>query len=207
MLKKILLLILPICFFANELSASTLNQLKLDTENPTLSEPFKTINYTLYSTSFVPDKLGRTEPYSIRPMKNGIELSKYTVISYMPPPHTIAPYEPGYVVITINAEQNNNENVAKWAAFQQKKIFGFDDYIELTAYATHGGTSIDKEPQKLNYAFIGKITMTIEDRYSLHRKLVYTCSNIIFGQGHSGAQYNWWIYTNLKNQSNSSNSS
>jgi hypothetical protein len=188
--KVFLLLILPIFTFADDLSKDVFNELNLYTDRPYRTEPDKSIFYELNTTSYVPDKFGHTEAYFISPINNWKSLETHSVPSYYRLSHTPTQSSPGYVVITVNAPRNNNENVAKWASAQQTAILGCDvNNTNCKVYATHSTKSTDTEPKKLNYAFIGKITL----KYNK----IYICKNVIVGQGHSGAYNNWWIYTNF----------
>jgi hypothetical protein len=180
---------LPIYTFADELSTTTLSNLKLYTPVPMQNTPCMSIYYELNTTSFVPDKLGRAEPYSIRPMTNWKDLTTDNVSGYY---HRFNQAQRGYVVITVKAAQNNNEKVAQWASDQQNAILGCDvNNSNCKVYATHDGAGVDKSPQKLNFAVIGTV------KIAYNSTNIYTCKNIIFGQGNNGIKDNWWIYSNF----------
>lgn len=71
---------------------------------------------------------------------------------------------------------------------QQKTIMNGDN--EETVCATVAGGSLARAPEELNFAFIGKL-------YVYDDVDQYVCDNVVIGQGHSGANNNWWIYSNF----------
>lgn len=198
MIRKLLpLLLFSMSIYADELSSSNINQVFLKTELPTRTLQKMTIKYQLNSNSFKEDDYGGSTAYSIFPIENWIGLTpEYQYSNY----HQYVEVTRGYALINVDAKQSLNEDVAKWAADQQKAILGCKNYsnADCKVYAIHGGSSSNKEPKKLNFAFIGTITVEVYPTAGegINRGKIYTCKNIILGQGFNGIQHNWWMYTN-----------
>lgn len=186
MLNKLLLLLaMPIYVFAN--SSEPImheNELRLyigDKKQNLYADAY----FFIANNSLVPDKYNQsTQPFSIRPMSawGGVE-DKNWHNGFLGDQ-----IRPGYLQILVTAPRKNNANVAQWAASQQSAVM--NDYNKGKVYARVAGSSLAKAPDELNFAFMGTLEI---DYYSLQFK----CYNIIIGQGHSGADNNWWIYSNF----------
>jgi len=80
----------------------------------------------------------------------------------------------GTCKIHVMAGRKGSEGTAKW--FKEKVAGG----------SAAGCSTTDLMPKELNFAFIGDMTFK-------HGGKTYTGTDIVIGQGHFGAQNNWWV--------------
>lgn len=182
MLKKSLLLMtLPMATYATPIIHENNLILSMIERFPFDAMP---IEFILAPESVVQDTYNQTfEPYSVYPMNTWMGVTSYYRQGSFYDGRTGEWYYTD-AKITVTAPRKNNTHVANWAKNQQTAIM--KGYNKGKVYATLAGLGLASAPEKLNFAFMGQLKIG-----------EYVCNNIIIGQGHSGANNNWWIYSNF----------
>ena len=120
-----------------------------------------------------------TEPYAL--INAVYTVDSFSITKGQDPDHEIytglVAYSNSSGMLTFRVGRSLSKTVAEW----------------FNKQVTPSQTTFDQSPDELHFAFMGTLRLSVTGGILGKKSEIYTFSNVVLAQGHSGGHNNWWF--------------